>query len=291
MTKFFIRLPAVPSAPPLRLRGGVWSSRVPWVPWEALDCRLCREELYTHCWDCWRATATLGMGLRLPLRRSTSFTPDHPALMEVPGPTALKMEANVLVMGADNVGKSALTVRFLTRRFIGEYGDMEFIYSHNVTVDGREILFHIWDAPNSQEQTEDGSSEEKRIQWADSFVLVYSICDRASFNILPLKIQFIKAAKEGQSQEKVPIVIVGNKRDLHHQRVVTSEEGRLLALSLDCGFYEVSAAEAYHGALMVFHGLAKRIPDTKLALKKGTGIRGIVKTMSAVFTRKRTDSL
>ncbi|KAI1235176.1 hypothetical protein IHE44_0002811 [Lamprotornis superbus] len=168
---------------------------------------------------------------------------------------------------------------------------MEFIYSHNLTVDGREILLHIWDVPNSQEQAEDGSSEEKRIQWADSFVLVYSICDRASFNILPLKIQFIKAAKEGQSQEKVPIVIVGNKRDLHHQRVVSSEEGRLLALSLDCGFYEVSAAEAYHGALMVFHGLAKLIPDTKLALKKGTGIRGIVKTMSAVFARKRTDSL
>uniref|UniRef100_A0A8B9DW74 small monomeric GTPase n=1 Tax=Anser cygnoides TaxID=8845 RepID=A0A8B9DW74_ANSCY len=63
---------------------------------------------------------------------------------------------------------------------------------------------------------------------------------------------------EGQSQEKVPIVIVGNKRDLHHQRVVSSEEGRLLALSLDCGFYEVSAAEAYHGALMVFHGLAEQ---------------------------------
>ncbi|NWX82550.1 RERGL protein, partial [Nothoprocta pentlandii] len=136
---------------------------------------------------------------------------------------------------------AALTVRFLTRRFIGEYGDMEFIYSHNLTVDGREILFHIWDVPYSQ--ADEGSSEEKRIQWADSFVLVYSICDRASFSILPLKIQVIKAAKEGMSQEKVPIVIVGNKRDLHHQRAVSSEEGRLLALSLDCGFYEVSAAE------------------------------------------------
>nr|XP_009942113.1 PREDICTED: ras-related and estrogen-regulated growth inhibitor-like protein [Opisthocomus hoazin] len=186
---------------------------------------------------------------------------------------------------------TSLTVRFLTRRFIGEYGDMEFIYSHSLTVDGREILFHIWDVPSSQEQAEEGSSEEKRIQWADGFVLVYSICDRASFNVLPLKIQFIKAAKEGQSQEKVPIVIVGNKRDLHHRRAVSSEEGRLLALSSDCGFYEVSAAEAYHGALTVFHGLAKRIPDTKLALKKGTGIRGIVKTVSAVFARKRTDSL
>ncbi|KAM9640772.1 ras-related and estrogen-regulated growth inhibitor-like isoform 1-T1 [Morphnus guianensis] len=176
-------------------------------------------------------------------------------------------------------------------KMMGFFVLAEFIYSHNLTVDGREILFHIWDVPSSQEQAEEGSSEEKRIQWADSFVLVYSICDRASFNILPLKIQFIKAAKEVQSQEKVPIVIVGNKRDLHHQRVVSSEEGRLLALSLDCGFYEVSAAEAYHGALMVFHGLAERIPDTKLALKKGTGIRGIVKTMSAVFARKRTDSL
>ncbi|NXI22083.1 RSLBB protein, partial [Sterrhoptilus dennistouni] len=131
----------------------------------------------------------------------------------------------------------------------------EFIYSHNLTVDGREILLHIWDVPNSQvrglhshhpflpQGQKTSLLEEKRIQWADSFILVYSICDRASFNILPLKIQFIKAAKEGQSQEKVPIVIVGNKRDLHHQRVVSSEEGRLLALSLDCGFYEVSAAE------------------------------------------------
>lgn len=26
----------------------------------------------------------------------------------------------------------------------------EFIYSHTLTVDGREILFHIWDVPNSQ---------------------------------------------------------------------------------------------------------------------------------------------
>jgi len=26
----------------------------------------------------------------------------------------------------------------------------EFIYSHSLTVDGREILFHIWDVPSSQ---------------------------------------------------------------------------------------------------------------------------------------------
>ncbi|EOA93477.1 Ras-related and estrogen-regulated growth inhibitor-like protein [Anas platyrhynchos] len=210
------------------------------------------------------------MGLRL--RRSASFTPDHPALLEVPGPRRPESRSERARDGSRQRGE--------IRRFIGEYRDMEPLPAPG-TLEGRVC----------SDQADDGSSEEKRIQWADSFVLVYSICDRASFDILPPKIQFIKAAKEGQSQEKVPIVIVGNKRDLHHQREVSSEEGRLLALSLDCGFYEVSAAEAYHGALMVFHGLAERIPDTKLALKKGTGIRGIVKTMSAVFARKRTDSL
>uniref|UniRef100_A0A8D2LV75 small monomeric GTPase n=1 Tax=Varanus komodoensis TaxID=61221 RepID=A0A8D2LV75_VARKO len=112
--------------------------------------------------------------------------------------------------------------------------------------------------------------EDKRIQWADGFVLVYSICDRASFNSVQPKVQFIKAAKEGPSQEKVPIVIVGNKRDLHHRRVVSSEEGRLLALSMDCRFYEVSASEAYHGALVVFHSLAECICEAKTTLKKGT---------------------
>ncbi|XP_062998636.1 ras-related and estrogen-regulated growth inhibitor-like protein [Elgaria multicarinata webbii] len=231
------------------------------------------------------------MVLRIPLRRSASFTPDHQPVVEGSIPTPLKMEANIVVLGADQVGKSALTVRFLTRRFIGEYGDMESIYTHTLAVEGKEILFHIWDFPCSQERTDDSSSEDKRVQWADGFVLVYSICDRASFNSVQPKVQFIKAAKEGLSQEKVPIVIVGNKRDLHHRRAVSSEEGRLLALSMDCEFYEVSAAEAYHGAVMVFHGLAERICEAKLALKKGTGIRSIVKSVSAVFARKRTDSM
>ncbi|KAF5892403.1 ras-related and estrogen-regulated growth inhibitor-like protein, partial [Clarias magur] len=57
-----------------------------------------------------------------------------------------KVEANILMLGAENVGKSALIVRFLTRRFIGEYGSIESIYSHHDKIDGREICFNIWDS-------------------------------------------------------------------------------------------------------------------------------------------------
>ncbi|XP_051953621.1 ras-related and estrogen-regulated growth inhibitor-like protein isoform X2 [Xyrauchen texanus] len=206
---------------------------------------------------------------------------------------AQRMNANVVVLGTDNVGKSALTVRFLTRRFIGEYGDIESLYSHNVVVDGREQTLNIWDAPYSQSQ--DLFSEslmcEKRVQWADGFVLVYSICDRASFNAITRLIQTIKTSKDFLSFEKMPIVIVGNKRDLHHRRTVLSEEGRLLALSADCLFYEVSAAENYHSVLMVFHGLVNHIRESRVSVKRLAGIKGIVKSMSAVFARRRTDSL
>ncbi|KTF89868.1 hypothetical protein cypCar_00038707 [Cyprinus carpio] len=160
-----------------------------------------------------------------------------------------RMDANIVVLGTDNVGKSALIVRFLTRRFIGEYGDI------------------------------------------DGFVLVYSICDRSSFNAVSRLLQIIKSTKDFLGFEKMPIVIVGNKRDLHHRRTVLSEEGRLLALSADCQFYEVSAAENYHSVLMVFHGLMDRIRESRVSVKKLAGIKGIVKSMSAVFARRRTDSL
>ncbi|XP_051519262.1 ras-related and estrogen-regulated growth inhibitor-like protein [Myxocyprinus asiaticus] len=199
-----------------------------------------------------------------------------------------KVEANILLLGAENVGKSALTVRFLTRRFIGEYGDIESIYSHTDKIDGRDICFNIWDSLCPQNGEESGYISDRQLQWADGYILVYSICDRASFNVLRQQVQRIRQVKQ-KPASTAPIIIVGNKRDLQHRRAVSSEEGRLLALSSDCGFFEVSAAETYHGVLMVFHELFELIREAR-ALKKGpAGFKGIVRSMSAVFGRKRTE--
>ncbi|XP_060933138.1 ras-related and estrogen-regulated growth inhibitor-like protein [Limanda limanda] len=201
------------------------------------------------------------------------------------------MEANIVVLGTESVGKSALTVRLLTRRFIGEYGDIESIYSHSFTVDGREITLNIWDLPYSEDSSMETSLFEKKVRWADGYILVYSICDRASFNSVSRLIQTIRSAKDYLNTDKVPIVIVGNKKDLHHRRTVLSEEGRLLALNTDCHFYEVSAAENYHSVLMAFQGLVDRMKDGKLTAKRPLGLKGIVKSMSAVFSRRRIDSI
>ncbi|KPP73869.1 hypothetical protein Z043_107017 [Scleropages formosus] len=131
------------------------------------------------------------------------------------------------------------------------------------------------------------SVSEKQLQWADGIVIVYSICDRASFEVARRQVQLIRRAKKASAS--APVVIVGNKRDLQHQRAVSGEEGRLLALSSDCGFFEISAAENYHGVLLVFHEVLELVREAR-ALKKGTvGIKGIVRSVSAVFARRRAE--
>ncbi|KAM6967983.1 ras-related and estrogen-regulated growth inhibitor-like protein [Aplochiton taeniatus] len=206
------------------------------------------------------------------------------------GPKAVEgslHKANILLLGADDVGKSALTVRFLTRRFIGEYGDIESIYTHTDKIDGQEISFNIWDSLYPQEVDSSECVSDKQLQWADGVALVYSICDRSSFQVATQQLRRLR--RSSKMAATIPVVVVGNKRDLQHRRTVSSEEGRLLALSEDCGFFEISAAETYHGVLLVFHGLVHLIREGRALRRGAAGLRNIVRSMSAVFGKKRLD--
>ena len=130
------------------------------------------------------------------------------------------------------------------------------------------------------------SLSDKQLQWADGMILVYSICDRGSFDVVQRQLQQIQCSRKPSS---VPVIIVGNKRDLQRHRSVSSEEGRLLALSQSCGFFEVSAAETYHGVLLVFHQLVDLVRETRALRKANAGVRRIVRSVSAVFGKKRAE--
>lgn len=43
------------------------------------------------------------------------------------------------------------------------------------------------------------------------------------------------------SRKRIPIVIVGNKKDYYQGREVSTDEGKMLAMSLGCDFFETSA--------------------------------------------------
>lgn len=53
---------------------------------------------------------------------------------------------NVAILGANGAGKSALVVKYLTRRFISEYAPyLEDTYQKTEHVDNNEILLNIMD--------------------------------------------------------------------------------------------------------------------------------------------------
>ncbi len=75
---------------------------------------------------------------------------------------------------------------------------------------------------------------------ADGFILVYSIDDKESFDVLKAKYDRIIKNKIG---EKPSIIMVGNKCDLIDKRKISQEEAEKKAKSLNINFLEVSALE------------------------------------------------
>jgi len=120
-------------------------------------------------------------------------------------------EVKILVVGAPGVGKSALVVRFLTKRYIGEYDHQsDTRYKNEVLVDGDPVIFEICDTcPKS---VEDLPSTDT-LGWADGVLLVYSITERGSFNFVKQVWNIFQDVKSSQSKE-VPMVLLGNKGDM-----------------------------------------------------------------------------
>lgn len=72
------------------------------------------------------------------------------------------------------------------------------------------------------------------------YVLVYSITSQRSFEVI--KILYEKLL-DMMGKAYVPVVLVGNKTDLHQERAVPTEEGKKLADSWKAHFLETSAKQ------------------------------------------------
>jgi Ras homolog enriched in brain len=72
------------------------------------------------------------------------------------------------------------------------------------------------------------------------YVLVYSITSQKSFEVI--KIIYEKLI-DVMGKAYVPIVLVGNKTDLHQERAVTFDEGKRLAETWKATFLETSAKQ------------------------------------------------
>ncbi|KAL9928724.1 ras-related and estrogen-regulated growth inhibitor isoform 2-T2 [Glossina fuscipes fuscipes] len=167
----------------------------------------------------------------------------------------------VMVLGQSGVGKTAMVVRFITKRFIGEYDpNLEKIYTHNTILDNDYAQFDILDAAGQPNEI-DAINLESNIRWADAFVLMYSVTDKCSFdecNRLKFLINYNKRRRKLGSNHKdcmsdVPVILVGNKTDQTGDRMVGLEEGQRRFKELSCAcFHEISVRESVDQVQAVF---------------------------------------
>lgn len=115
----------------------------------------------------------------------------------------------------------AMVVRFITKRFIGEYDSQERIYNFNAVIDNETVNFEILDSCGINNQVSfltifmwnylrflisyPKESEslinqfETNIRWGDAFIIVYSVTDKCSFeevNRLKFLINYIKRRRK-----------------------------------------------------------------------------------------------
>ncbi|XP_055777407.1 ras-related and estrogen-regulated growth inhibitor-like protein [Salvelinus fontinalis] len=203
-------------------------------------------------------------------------------------------DIKLALLGSEGAGKSAVLVRFLTKRFIGEYAsNTNSLYRKRLSIEGRLLHLEVFD-PCSQS----GESKcilEEPVEWADGFIVVYNISDRTSFlnaqNILcQIKDARGESCKGEMDKMDIPICLVGNKQDLCHASQVFEEEGRALAQEHRCHFQEVSAAEDYLEISNLFTKLIRHVMDHlkyRADRRRYSGSKSMAKLINNVFGKRR----
>ncbi|GLV40610.1 Ras-related protein interacting with calmodulin [Carabus blaptoides fortunei] len=159
----------------------------------------------------------------------------------------------IVVLGDGGVGKSAVTLQFVSHSFM-DYHDptIEDSYQQQAVIDGEPALLDILDTAGQVEFT---AMRDQYMRCGEGFLICYSVTDRHSFQEA---LEYRKLIARVRAAEDTPLVLVGNKFDLATQRKVTTEEGKTLARQFGCPFYETSAA-LRHYIDDAFHTLVREI--------------------------------
>ncbi|KAF2356986.1 Small GTP-binding protein domain [Trinorchestia longiramus] len=187
----------------------------------------------------------------------------------------------IVVLGEGGVGKSALTLQFVSHCFLEHHDPtIEDAYQQQAVIDGEPALLDILDTAGQMEFT---AMRDQYMRCGEGFIICYSTCDRRSFEEVS---GYTAVIEKVRARHSCPVVLVGNKVDLAGQRMVSTEEGLALAQSCGWPFFETSAA-LRHCVDDVFHTIVRAIrcrqknqelpPCGILAPSPVGGLRGALK--------------
>ncbi|XP_077972510.1 ras-related protein Rap-2b-like [Styela clava] len=146
----------------------------------------------------------------------------------------------IVLMGSGGVGKTSITTQF-TRQYFEEHYEptIEEVHRKTYLLDGEQCVIELMDTAGIDQFAQ---MRDVYIREGHGFILVYSIIDKNSFeDVQIIHEQIIK----GKCSDNVPIVLVGNKRDLEGtgREVDTANGEELAARWPQCIFMETSAMD------------------------------------------------
>ena len=151
-------------------------------------------------------------------------------------PNGYDMIFKIVLIGDTSVGKTNILSKYLTDEFdpeskatVGvEFGTKSFKIENNI------VKVQIWDTAGQERYR---SITNAYYKGAKGSLLVYDITNKKSFDNLEKWISDLKT----NGDDKISIILLGNKSDLEDKRVISTEEGKKKAEYYKFAFMETSA--------------------------------------------------
>ncbi|CAG5100430.1 Oidioi.mRNA.OKI2018_I69.XSR.g16994.t1.cds [Oikopleura dioica] len=150
-------------------------------------------------------------------------------------PSKPERDMKIIFWGAEQVGKSALLVRFVTGRYISEYSSLvNYTVTKTISTESNvDVKLEVTDP------TSCANSGLLKKSSFDLLLLVFDLTNASSFRWIKERAERVKH----DMKNNLSVVVLGNKKDLSSRREVSTEEARSFSEDNNWVYFEVSAAE------------------------------------------------
>ncbi len=165
-----------------------------------------------------------------------------------------KKKFKVVVLGDPSVGKTSTILRFTDNVFLRAYiPTMGLNITQKVfDIDKNAVELVLWDIGG---QTKFEVIRKKFYEGMSIILVLFDLTNPMSFANVPKWHQDIKNYFNDQ---KIKGYLIGNKKDLVKERIVSEKDAVRLAVALDLDYIEVSALTGYN-IEKIFHKIARNL--------------------------------
>ncbi|CAG06324.1 unnamed protein product, partial [Tetraodon nigroviridis] len=210
----------------------------------------------------------------------------------------------VIMVGSGGVGKSALTLQFMYDEFVEDYEPTKAdSYRKKVVLDGEEVQIDILDTAGQEDYA---AIRDNYFRSGEGFLLVFSITEHESFTAtVEFRYKQTRAGSKNwdggrglstfddslthcvrcwldreqilrvkAEEDKIPLLVVGNKSDLEERRQVSVEEARGKAEEWGVQYVETSAKTRANVDKVLFFDLMREVRGKKMSENKDKNGKG-----------------